>query len=80
MNLIYSLVNHKGSGSLQASLKTLNYTNKIELELNTEVTTAFRFVTIQISLTPNGIKNWRTVLALTLEYFRKVKDEWLDNG
>ena len=51
LNMIYSLTNHKGNGSLYQCLKSLNYAKNIDLALNAEVTTAFRFITITLSLT-----------------------------
>ena len=40
--------------------------------------TAFRFISISLELTSNGIVNYKKVLALVLEYFRVVREIWLD--
>ena len=80
LNLLYSLINHKGPGSLYQCLKALNFLTSIQMELNTEVLTAFRFITIQLGLTEHGIVNYKKVLALALEFFRIVREEWLKDG
>ena len=51
LNLLYSLINHKGGGSLYQCLKSLNLITSIQIELNTEVMTAFRFITVGFKLT-----------------------------
>ena len=80
LNLIYSLINHKGEGSLYQCLRGLNYITNIELTLNNEIFTAFRFITIQAGLTEEGIINFRKVLALILRFFSEVTDKWLASG
>ena len=77
INLLYSLFNHRGQGSLYQCLKSLNYISSIRFSLNNELKTAFNFINFNLVLTENGIKNYKKVLALTFEYFRIVKDEWI---
>ena len=47
---------------------------------DTEILTPFMLISCELSLTNNGIKNYKKVLALFLEYFRVVRDEWLADG
>ena len=49
----------------------------IDFSLNSEIKTAFKFYTFELSLTEKGLKNYKIVLALVFEYIRKVRDEWL---
>ena len=48
--------------------------------LNSEVSTPFRLITIETTLTKNGLQNYKKVLALILEFFRLVEDKWLADG
>ena len=80
LNLILSLTNHRGEGSLYQCLKGLNYITRISLELNGEIHTAFRFISISIGLTQHGIENYKKVFGLVLEFFKIVREDWLKDG
>ena len=79
LNIILSLTNHRGDGSLYQCLVGLNFITSISLELNGEVCTAFRFITVTLNLTPHGYNNYKKVLGLVLEFFAIVNDVWLEN-
>ena len=81
LDLIHSLINHKGEGSLYQCLKGLNYIVSIDLELNSSaVDTPFKFITVQAKLSENGVTNYKKVIALILEFFKTVKERWLADG
>ena len=76
-NLILSMVNHKGQGSLYQCLKSFKYITSINFSLNFELMTAFRLITISLGLTNSGILNYKKVFAVILEFFRIVREDWL---
>ena len=78
MNLLSVLIAHKGPGSLYQCLKGLNYIHGISCDQNGCCVTAMRFITMEIDLTQNGMKNYKKILAIVFEYFRTVHDDWLD--
>ena len=80
LNLLYALINHKGEGSLHQCLTNLNFITRIDFETNQQITTAFRFISIQVHLTRNGIRHYKQVLALILKFFRIVRNDWLADG
>ena len=52
----------------------------ISFELNSECETPFTLITISIKLTKVGMKNFKKVIAVVLEFFRIVREEWLEGG
>ena len=80
LNLIYSLVNHKGEGGLYQCFKNLDLITNIEFGLNNSISTPFRLITVQVSLTENGLINYKKVIALVLEFFKIVQEQWLADG
>ena len=79
-NLIYTLVNHKGEGSLYECLKQLHYITRINFCTNqNEIVTPFLLIGLQLTLTKDGAKNYKKVLAIILEFFRVVREKWLAN-
>ena len=78
--LIRELLIHKGKGSLYATLMERNYISEIEMDDNREIKTAFKLLTLELTLTDTGMKAFREILAIVFEYLRKVTEEWLADG
>ena len=77
LNLIASLLGHEGDGSLSQCLKSQNFISSIAADLSEKILTPFRYFTLQIQLTDLGLQSFEKVLALTFEYIRTVREEWL---
>ena len=58
LNLLMSLFNHKGQGSLFQCLKGLNYISSCSSSLLGEPRTSFRIFMFEIDLTESGIVNY----------------------
>ena len=77
LRLIANLIRHKGEGSLYSCLKEKNYISGLDIDNNNMMVTAFRFVTVEITLTELGLENYKKIIAVIFEYFKIVKDQWL---
>ena len=77
INLLYSLFNHRGQGSLYQSLKSLNYISSIKFALNGELQTAFNFINFNLTLTEKGMQNYKQVLSIVFDYFQMVRTQWI---
>ena len=80
LNLLAALINHKGTGGLFESLKSLDLITAVSFSLNSQIISAFRFFTVSLTLTENGLKNYKKTFALVLDFFDVVKTEWLNEG
>ena len=78
--LVRELLVHKGKGSLYATLMDRNYISEIEFDDNTMTKTAFRLLTLELTLTETGKLAFREIIAIIFEYLNKAKDEWLADG
>ena len=52
----------------------------MEFSLNPEISQAFRFLNLEVDLTEQGLINYEKVIAITFEWIRIAKDEWLSRG
>ncbi len=77
LRLLRSLIRHKGGGSLYSCLKERNYISDLDIDNNNMMVTAFRFITMEMTLTELGLENYKKIIAVTFEYFQIIKDQWL---
>ena len=61
-------------------LKTLNYASEMDSDDVLSISTAFKCINLQITLTEEGLQNYKKVLALLFEFRRKIEEEWLAEG
>ena len=80
LKMIIDFLNHRGEGTLYDILKSLNYLQEMDVDPSTCLRTAMRFMTVELVLTQTGLQNYEKVLAITFEYLRKVREEWLPEG
>ena len=80
LNLILSLFQNQSQGSLFNCLKTLNYASEMDSDDVISISTVFKCVNLQITLTEEGLQNYKKVLALLFEFRRKIEEEWLAEG
>ena len=78
--MLQEILRSKAKGSLFSLLVKNNYANQIDVDPNDVLKSAFRFFTIEIDVTESGILAFKEVIAIVFEYFRKLRDEWLNNG
>ena len=68
-----ALLAHQGSGSLIQCLNKLSYATEIECEPNDDhLITYFKLLTIQISLTEEGLLKYKEVIAIFYEYVQTI--------
>ena len=80
LTMIQEILRSKAKGSLFSLLVKNNYANQIDVDPNDIFKSVFRLFTVEIDVTESGMLAYQEVIALVFEYFRKLKDEWLDNG
>ena len=51
---------------------------QIDVDANDILKSAFKMFTVEFELTETGMLAYRELIALMFEYFRKIKDEWLE--
>ena len=47
---------------------------------NQAMKTAFKLLSLELTLTDTGMKAFREILAIVFEYLRRVTEEWLADG
>ena len=57
-----------------------NYISEIEMDDNQAMKTAFKLLSLELTLTDTGMKAFREILAIVFEYLRRVTEEWLADG
>ena len=58
-------------------MKSQNYASEIAADDVANILTPFRLINFSITLTADGLKNVKKVIALFFEYMRKLQEEWL---
>ena len=78
LTMLEQIFRSKAKGSIYALLAKLNYVTQIDVDANDILKSAFKMFTVEFELTETGMLAYRELIALMFEYFRKVKDEWLE--
>jgi insulysin len=71
---VANLVGHEGPGSLLDVLKQAGLVNGLSAGSSYD-TGASALFQVSLSLTPEGLEQWREVVALTFEYIEKIREQ-----
>ena len=80
LQILVSLLSHRGEGSLYDLLIQQNYITEMDFDTVAEIWTLNRMVSLQLTLTDKGLNCRDKVLALVFEHLRRVREEWLADG
>ena len=80
LQILVSLLSHRGEGSLYDLLIQQNYITEMDFDTVAEIWTLNRMVSLQLTLTDKGLNCRDKVLALIFEHLRRVREEWLADG